>query len=222
MEPLRVLLDVALGIAAGVTVSACADRLPPRRQTPAPGARRSRRWALVVAICASLYAYLGQRWGWHAVFWMQAGYCTLLLLIAVIDLEHSIVPNVLVGAGVILVLTLSVVRGTPPLGATLGGGLVGGVAFALLGALRRGALGMGDVKLAALIGMMTGFPWVLQALVLGVVLGGVAAAVALIARLRTGKQYMPYAPYLVAGSVMTLLHGRGIADWYARLSGFGG
>lgn len=215
-------LSATLGLAAGVALNACADRLPPSEQTRAPGARRNWRWALMVAICAALYAYLGLRWGWSAAFWIQAAYCTLLLLIAVIDLEHSIVPNVLVGAGMLLVLTLSVLRGAPPLGATLAGGLAGGGAFALLAALRRGALGMGDVKLAALIGMMTGFPWVLQALVLGVVLGGVGAAVALISRVRTGRQYMPYGPYLVAGSLMTLLHGHGIASWYARLAGFGG
>jgi prepilin signal peptidase PulO-like enzyme (type II secretory pathway) len=94
--------------------------------------------------------------------------------------------------------------------------------FALLAAARRGALGMGDVKLAAMIGMMTGFPYVLQALTVGVMLGGLAAALALLTRMRRGKQYMPYAPYLVAGSLLTLLHGPGIADWYAGLMGVGG
>jgi leader peptidase (prepilin peptidase)/N-methyltransferase len=83
-------------------------------------------------------------------------------------------------------------------------------------------MGAGDVKLAFLIGMLTGFPWVLQALVVGILLGGLAAALLLLFRLRGPRQYIPYAPYLVAGAMATLLYGQHIANWYARLAGVGG
>jgi leader peptidase (prepilin peptidase)/N-methyltransferase len=160
--------------------------------------------------------------GWSSAFLVQGTYCSLLLLIAVIDLEHSIVPNVLVGTGMLLALGFSILGRAVGLASALGGALVGGGIFALLAIARRNALGMGDVKLAALIGMMTGLPYVLQALTVGVVLGGLAAALALLTRVRTGKQYMPYAPYLVAGTLVTLLHGPGIAEWHGRLMGVGG
>jgi leader peptidase (prepilin peptidase)/N-methyltransferase len=175
-----------------------------------------------VLLCAALFVQLHSMFGWSSAFLVQGTYCSLLLLIAVIDLEHRIVPNVLVGTGMVLALCFSMVYGTVGLASVFWGALVGGGIFVLLALARRNALGMGDVKLAALIGMMTGFPYVLQALTLGIVLGGLAAALALLTRLRTGKQYIPYAPYLVAGSLMTLLHGPAIAGWYGRLIGVGG
>jgi leader peptidase (prepilin peptidase)/N-methyltransferase len=175
-----------------------------------------------LATCAGTFAYLQGQHGWSSAFLVQATYSSLLLLIAVIDFEHSIVPNVLVGTGMLLALCFGVMEQTVGLASMLWGAAIGGGAFALLAAVGRGALGMGDVKLAALIGMMTGYPAVVQALTLGVVLGGLAAAVALLARLRTRKQYMPYAPYLVAGSLLTLLDGPRLAEWYGRLIGGGG
>jgi leader peptidase (prepilin peptidase)/N-methyltransferase len=170
----------------------------------------------------------------------ELAYCSLLLLIATIDLEHQLVPDVLIVVGLILAVGFNlsarlpirllqsagfrhlVVEGTPGLTAALTGAALGGGLFLLLALARRNALGAGDVKLAFLIGMLTGFPWVLQALVVGILLGGLAAALMLLFKLRGPKQYIPYAPYLVAGAMATLLCGQHIAQWYARLTGIGG
>ena len=169
----------------------------------------------------------------------ELAYCSLLLLIATIDLEHRLVPNVLVLAGLILAVgfnwllpqlaLLRVVQSphlwggpVPGLTSTLVGAVVGGGLFLLVALARRNALGAGDVKLAFLIGMLTGFPWVLQALVVGILLGGLAAALLMLFRLRGPRQYIPYAPYLVAGAMATLLFGPYIARWYAGLSRVGG
>jgi leader peptidase (prepilin peptidase) / N-methyltransferase len=62
-------------------------------------------------------------------------------------------------------------------------------------------MGMGDVKLAGVIGLMTGYPVVVTALVAGIVLGGVAAAVLLIARRVGRKTPIAYAPYLALGAL---------------------
>jgi prepilin signal peptidase PulO-like enzyme (type II secretory pathway) len=176
----------------------------------------------MLLITGVLLAHLQRVYGWSLDFVIQTTYCSLLLLIAVIDLEHSLIPNILVGSGVLLALGFNAFYPRPGLGAALWGAAAGGGVFALLALARRNALGMGDVKLALLIGMMTGFPWVLQALTLGILLGGLAAAVLLLTRVRKPKQYMPYAPYLVAGTMATLLYGRGIANLYVNLLGSGG
>jgi leader peptidase (prepilin peptidase)/N-methyltransferase len=162
------------------------------------------------------------RLGWNREFAVQMAYSALLLLIAVIDLEHSLVPNVLVLSGLLLSLATHILSGQSNLRGAVAGASFGGAVFLVLALARRNALGAGDVKLAFLIGMMTGFPGVLQALVLGILLGGLSAAVLLILRLRGPRQYIPYAPYLVAGCLSTLLFGQQIADWYGRFSGLGG
>jgi prepilin signal peptidase PulO-like enzyme (type II secretory pathway) len=70
----------------------------------------------------------------------------------------------------------------------------------------RGALGAGDVKLAALIGVAVGFPEVLWALALGIVAGGVGALLILVTRRGGLKSYMPYAPFLCLGAMLVLLY----------------
>jgi prepilin signal peptidase PulO-like enzyme (type II secretory pathway) len=66
-------------------------------------------------------------------------------------------------------------------------------------------MGAGDVKLAALIGLMVGFPRVLWALALGVLAGGVTSILLLLFRLRGLKSYIPYAPFLCSGAIITLV-----------------
>ena len=211
-----------LGFLVGCLINICAGRLPKGAETRPNRRYHAVRWTVVGLLAASLCAHLQRQHGWSLTFAAQFTYCSLLLCIAVIDLEHGLVPNALVGPGMALALCLSAFSPAVGPGAALAGAAVGGGIFMLLALVRRGALGYGDVKLAALIGMMTGFPAVLQALILGIVLGGLAAAVLLLTKLRQPKEYMPYAPFLAGGGMATLLYGQHIATWYAGLIGRGG
>jgi prepilin signal peptidase PulO-like enzyme (type II secretory pathway) len=161
-------------------------------------------------------------YGWSLLWAVQMVYCGLLLLIGLVDLQYSRIPNVLVGTGMVVALTFNLWHRNPGIGSALAGAALGGGIFALLAVARRNAMGMGDVKLAVLIGTMTGFPGVLQALTLGILAGGLAAALFLVARLRRRNQYMPYGPYLVVGCLATLLYGQRIATWYATWLASGG
>lgn len=213
---------IVIGIIVGVLLNIGADYLP-RSVGDSPSRMQHRlRWGILLLVSAVLCLYLQRQYGWSPHFAMQMIYCSVLLLIAVIDLEHRVVPNAVIAPGLVLALGFNSWLASPGLKAALLGALVGGGLFLLLALLRRNALGWGDVKLAFLMGMMTGFPQVLQALAIGIILGGVAAAFLLLTRLRGAKQYIPYAPYLVAGCIITLVHGRSLAGWYARSAGLGG
>lgn len=212
-------MALVVGLAEGLLLNLVADRWA-ERQHSASGPR-STRWAALL-MATSVLSILTWLWsGWGNGFVRLSAFTCLLVLIAVVDLEHRVVPNVLLMAGGFVVLVDLACLDRAVLDVACGA-LVGGGAFFVLAALRPGALGMGDVKLAALIGMMTGFPEVLLALASGIVLGGIAAAMALITRLRTAKQYIPYAPYLVAGALLTLLQGSRMLAWYVGVSGLGG
>jgi leader peptidase (prepilin peptidase)/N-methyltransferase len=136
-----------------------------------------------------------------AILWFYAAF---LLAVLVIDLEQRRVLNVMLLPGAILALGFSLLPGTPSLGHALLGGLIGFGFFLLIALVGRGAMGAGDVKLAGLIGMMTGFPNVISALVIGIVFGGIAALALLISRRATRKSTMAYAPYLALGALLTL------------------
>lgn len=132
-------------------------------------------------------------------------YAWFLLTVLVIDLEHRRVLNVMLLPAAVVASGASFLPGPPvPLDALLGGAGAF-AAFFLIALLGRGAMGMGDVKLAGVIGLMTGYPLVVPALTGGIVLGGLAAAAMLITRRATRKTAIAYAPYLCVGTLAMLL-----------------
>lgn len=131
-------------------------------------------------------------------------YVAFLLAVLVIDLERRRVLNVLLAPMAIAALALSLLPGQPGLLNALLGGALGLLLFGVLAFIGRGALGMGDVKLAGVIGFMLGYPAGLYALVGGIFLAGVAALGLLLTRRATRKSTMAYAPYMAVGAIVTL------------------
>ena len=79
--------------------------------------------------------------------------------------------------------------------------------------LARG-MGMGDIKLALLIGLVTGFPLVIPGLLIGIFIGGIAAIVLLVFKLKARKDVIPYGTFLAIGPIITLFWGNEILNWY--------
>lgn len=150
-----------------------------------------------------------------AALWLKFGpssqtvvfsvYFSLFLLILVLDIMHRWVPNALLLPAAVLALAISMITNHPPVPNALLGGAIGFLLFYLIAVAYRGALGGGDVKLAGLIGLMTGFPGVLVALTTGILIGGGVAALLLISGKKTRKSYIPYAPFLVIGAMFALI-----------------
>ena len=92
--------------------------------------------------------------------------------------------------------------------------MVGIAAVSLPFLIYRQGMGMGDVKLGGLIGLMVGYPYVLVALLLAVVSGGVIASLLLLLRIKSRKDAIPFGPFMAAGAFVTLLWGQAILDWY--------
>ena len=145
---------------------------------------------------------------------------TLVLVLvpaALIDLEHRIIPNRLTAAGALLALGLGIAldpSGEP--GRLIAGAAAGG--FLLAAALAYpGGMGMGDVKLAGVMGLFLGAavaPALLIALLAGVLLG-----VAILARkgARAGrKTAVPFGPFLALGGVAAIFAGEPIVHLYVN------
>jgi leader peptidase (prepilin peptidase)/N-methyltransferase len=155
-------------------------------------------------------------------------YVCLLTVIFVIDLERQLVLNKIVLPGIVLAFIFSffwphigtlgsLTVGSAKLGpmfSALAGGGIGLAAMSLPFLISRGGMGMGDIKLAALIGLMTGFPLVLESLLLSVIIGGVIAAVLLLSGIKKRKDPIPFAPFMATAGLITLLWGPAIYHWY--------
>ena len=154
---------------------------------------------------------------WQAV--LVAGLLALMPGIAVIDLRHRIIPNrltypALLASAVLIVLAWLIDDAVDPVRAAIGFLLYGGGLF-VVAAVSRG-MGMGDVKLAALIGLVLGslgLGFVGVAAGAAIVLGGLGAVVAL-AMGKGRKSAIPFGPYLAAGAVVAGLWGDAISSWY--------
>ena len=92
-------------------------------------------------------------------FWLFATY---FLAVLVIDLEHRRVLDIMSGPAALVTLALAGSRGLPALGNAALGGLVGFGLFLLAAILGRGKLGVGDIKLAGVIGLAAGYPHVVS------------------------------------------------------------
>ncbi len=78
-------------------------------------------------------------------------------------------------------------------------------------------MGGGDVKLMALIGFFIGWKLVLLNLLLGVVLGALAGVLLVLFKIKSRKDYIPFAPYLSLGWLISILYGYEILNYYLKL-----
>ena len=97
------------------------------------------------------------------------------------------------------------------------GGAIGFIFFLIVFVINPRGMGMGDIKLAALIGLVTGFPLVITALFIGIVIGGIVAIIILALKLKSRKDVIPYGTFLAIGPIITLLWGIDIFNWYLGL-----
>jgi len=73
-------------------------------------------------------------------------------------------------------------------------------------------MGWGDIKLAGLIGLVTGFPSVLPAMFLAIISGGLTAAIVLLLKLKNRKDAIPFGPFLSLAAIVTLFWGSNLLN----------
>ncbi len=182
------------------------------------GARIPLRVPLVEVGTALLFALLCWHYGLSPQLPMALIYACIFLVIFVIDLEHGLILDIVVYPGMVLAFIFSFFwpeLGWPSLGvlSALLGGAIGFGLMLLPYLISRGGMGGGDVKLAGLIGLAIGFPHVLIALLMAIIVAGVLAIALIVSRRRTRKQTIPFGPFLAAAAMVTVVWGQPIADW---------
>ncbi len=206
----KLALALALGLLAVGTIQYLLGTLE-RSNTDGAGPLPPRGTVLVVAlvVAAVLGLVMPQSMGPLPV--IRSCWVAAMGVIAVVDLRARYILDACTVPFAVLALLSAAILEHPTVGEALSGGLVGLVAFALVyGAswllARREALGLGDVKLAALLGLWLGVAYVPTALAAGIVLAG-AAALALLAtrRGRLRGHSLAYGPWLCLGGYLALL-----------------
>ena len=201
------LVWLAVGAGAGVGVRWLSVHLA-RWERLEPGARH---WQVYgpPAATSLLFAAFAARYGLSPVLLIRSLWAALLVQVIFFDLEHHLIlDRVLVPAAVAALLLSFVVPQPGWLQAILTG--VGtGLVFLSIAAVgsfvfKAEAMGLGDVKFSALMGLMLGFPAILSAVFSGVILAGLVAVVLVVLRLRTMRDSIAYGPFLAMGALLAL------------------
>lgn len=183
-----------------------------RGHCPHCGAPHPWRRPLLELVTMLSFACFWHRYGPSPKLVLTSVYSCILLLVFVIDLEHRLILRVVILPGIaIAILGSFFYPGMNVYRAVLGGAFafIFFYLVAIVGRLvfRRTAMGRGDANLAAFIGLITGFPDVILALIIGVLLGGLVSLILVLGKVKSLRSYVPYGVFLAAGGVAVLVFG---------------
>ena len=142
-----------------------------------------------------------------------------LIIIAFIDLNEEIVPDVISLPGIVIGFILSffvpyISFINSALGVFVGGGIILIIGMAGSVIFKKEAMGGGDVKLAAMIGAFLGWRYIVISLFLGFFVGALAGIILILSKIKNREDAIPFGPFIVLGSFITLFWGEKIIYWY--------
>jgi leader peptidase (prepilin peptidase)/N-methyltransferase len=147
---------------------------------------------------------------------------TVLIIVAVIDLQKQIIPNKVMYPAIVVALAsmgiVALVRGDYKIITdSLIGAVVIAAPWAIAAMIFPKGFGMGDAKLAAFTGAILGWKSELIGFFIGIALGAIAGAVLMVAGKKGRKSRIPFGPFLAAGALIALFWGPAIWDAYTGL-----
>jgi len=180
------------------------------------------RYPFVEALNGVLYLLVLHEFGLSIAALIYACFASVLLVITFIDLDYQIIPNALSLPGIVLGFLASFFIPwfswfDSLLGILAGGGSLWLVAVVYHALTKTEGMGMGDVKLLAMIGAFLGYKAILPVVLISSFAGALVGVVGMIMTRRGRKLAIPYGPFLSLGAVLVLLWGDQLLTWYLDL-----
>lgn len=208
-------LLVALAGVAGIGWGYASDRIAARWPAHEDGSIRARDWRTVLVVLAGGLAGAGTvaRFAAEPGHLVVVGvYVLALVLLFATDLDQRLLPDVITLPLVPYALVVFVLGAGPFVRTPDELGLAAAAAVAIPVALfvlaipfGKGAIGEGDLKLLVSVGLFAGAAKVFYGLVVGAIAAGVIVAVLVFVRRLSMQSYVPYGPFLIAGSLWSIL-----------------
>ena len=188
-------------------------------------------YPLVELATGILFLLVFYHFGLTLEFLLALAFIAVLLPISVIDARHYIIPNVIIVTGLILggviVCAITYQRAdvwyllTRFIGAVAGGLVLWLIAVIGSAVLRKKAMGGGDIKLMALIGLFLGaWPELVMVLAFSAFSGAIVGSALIISGRKSRQSPIPYGPFLAGAAVLVLLWGDRLWSTYLRFVGW--
>jgi len=190
---------------------------------------------VVEVITPAIFVWLLWRYEPSVHLGLLSLYTAILILVTVTDLEHHLIPHVIMVPAIVLAIIGAFFNEDMSFRRALLGGALGFLSVyglfllaqpisALMGRLsgrevNEVPFGFGDVTLGTFVGLITGLPGIFFALLITLLSAGLAAAVfwllqAMILRRYTLFTAIPYGPFLALGGFIMMVYGPEILQWY--------
>ena len=180
--------------------------------------RLSFKHPLIEALTAAMFGAAAWYYGPSALLASRLVFGCALIVLFAIDLEHHLLPNVVTLPGIAVGLAFSFV--TEPgwiaslIGAVVGGGTLWLIAEAYYRIRHEDGLGMGDVKMLAMIGAFIGWQLTLVTLMMASFAGALVGLVVIALRKGDMKYALPFGTFLALGAALAVTVGPGLVGWY--------
>lgn len=189
------------------------------------GTHISLQYPLVELLNGILALFLFLRFGPTLVFAALFLFCSALVVITFIDIEHQIIPDEISLSGIIAGFVLSFfLQGhtwlNSLLGILLGGGSLLLVAYTYQRLTGKEGMGGGDIKLLAMMGAFLGWKSVPFIIFTSSLAGSLIGVSIMLFQKKDSKLAIPFGPYLAFGAVLYIFCGKALIRWYLGLSGF--
>jgi leader peptidase (prepilin peptidase) / N-methyltransferase len=212
----------ASGAVVGSLLSACIRDLPHRRAITWP--RRDPRWPIVELAAATMCAGAFWFYGPTLLFVSRVVLGSALIVLCATDYNHRLLPNAVTLPGIAIGFAFSFV--TPPgwwssfIGIAVGGGLPLLTAEVYYRVRGIEGLGMGDVKMLAMIGAFLGWQATLITLMVASISGSIAGTILLL-RGADMKHTLPFGIFLAAGAAIAAVFAPSLLEWWVRAQQLG-
>lgn len=193
-------------------------------------ARISVIYPLVELATGTLFLLMFYHFGLTLELLLALAFIAVLLPISVIDVRYYIIPNVIIATGLILgvviVCAIAYQRAdvwyllTRLIGAVTGGTALWVIAVIGGAVLRKTAMGGGDIKLMALIGLFLGaWPQLVMVIAFSALSGAIVGSALILSGRKSRQSPIPYGPFLAGAAMLVLLWGDKLWDMYLRFVG---
>jgi leader peptidase (prepilin peptidase) / N-methyltransferase len=151
-------------------------------------------------------------------------FCSAMVVITFIDLEHQIIPDVITLPGIVAGFLFSFFIPqlgwqNSLLGIVVGGGSLLVVAYGYELLTKKEGMGGGDIKLLAMMGAFFGWKAVFFIIFVSSLIGSVIGITVMLIQKKDSKLAIPFGPFLALGAIMYIFFGRQMIHWYLNLGG---